>query len=55
MLVLYPYNPNLITVEVIPTFEIVDVPPRPTNRVDFSWADLLRDYLSERRSFAEEK
>lgn len=53
MLVLYPYNPNLITVEVIPTFEIVDTPPPALAEV--SWVDILREYLSECRALAEEK
>lgn len=54
MLVLYPYNPNLITVEVIPTFEIVDAPP-PAKQPIVSWVDMLREYLSEHRALEEHK
>lgn len=46
MVVLFPYDPNLITVEVIPTFEIVDVAP---NQPRLKWADLLRKYLDEQK------
>ncbi len=54
MLVLYPYNPNLITVEVIPTFEIVDAPP-PVKQPNVSWVDMLREYLSDHNVLEERK
>lgn len=51
MVVLFPYDPNLITVEVIPTFEIVDAPLAPVPPT-VDWVEVLRKYLDERKYYS---
>lgn len=50
MLILQPYDPSLITVEVIPTFTIVDepIPLQPTER-PVDWLDILIKCLRDEK------
>jgi hypothetical protein len=50
MVVLYPYNPDLITVEVIPTYTIVDEPiQQPMVEQPIDWLDLLIKCLRDEK------